>query len=65
MKAKVYISRDNTNLKGKILKSFYWLDVLGKISCGDKIFIKPNLTFTIPKKGVTVTPEFLKSVVEY
>lgn len=25
MKAKVYISRDNTNLKDEILKSFHWV----------------------------------------
>jgi len=41
-----------------------WIDARRIIVPGARVFIKPNLTWRTPTPGVTVTPEFLRALVE-
>jgi uncharacterized protein (DUF362 family) len=41
-----------------------WIGAKAIISPTTRVFIKPNLTWRVPKSGVTVTPAFLKTFVK-
>lgn len=61
---KVYIAKTGTDLEKSIRESLKWIDYEKIIRPGDRVFIKPNLTFTVHKQGVTVSPVFMRSLVK-
>lgn len=63
MRPKVYIAKTGSDLEKSIRESLKWIDYEKIIRPGNRVFIKPNLTFTVHRQGVTVSPLFLKSLV--
>lgn len=59
--AKVFISKINGE---ELEHSLQWLGFSEIIDVSKPVFIKPNLTFTIHKPGVTVRPEFILSIIK-
>lgn len=39
-----------------------WIDVRSKIKWGDSVFIKPNLTFPVHRKGVMTSPGCIEAM---
>jgi uncharacterized protein (DUF362 family) len=63
---RVCIERFNRpeDLAQTLARALEWLDVRSIISQNSRVFIKPNLTWRVPTPGVTVTPAFLRALVE-
>jgi uncharacterized protein (DUF362 family) len=63
---KVFLERfrDQSELQATISAALKWVDVNAIISANARVFIKPNLTWKKPTRGVTVTPIFLRAIVE-
>jgi len=51
-------------LEHVIRTALEWVNIRDTISKSTRVFIKPNLTWRTPKPGVTVTPPFLRTLVE-
>jgi uncharacterized protein (DUF362 family) len=51
-------------LRQNISEALNWVGVDKIIRSGARVFIKPNLTWKRPTPGVTVTPAFLRALVE-
>lgn len=52
------------NLETTLNDALDWTGAKAMITPGTRVFIKPNLTWRLPKPGVTVSPLFLRSLVE-
>ena len=61
---KVYISRWQVSINSVIGDTLDFLNWEGIVSSEAKVFLKPNLTYPIPKHGVTTSPEFIEAVVK-
>lgn len=62
---KVYLDRcEPGDLPATIARALEWIDVRSVVAPGARVFIKPNLTWRTPTPGVTVTPHFLRALVE-
>ncbi len=63
---RVFIERYDApeGLVGSIARGLEWVGAKKIIALGARVFIKPNLTWRVPTPGVTVTPAFLRAVVE-
>ncbi len=63
--SRVFIeSFTSTDLDEVLSKALRWVNAAQFIRPGARVFIKPNLTWRIPTPGVTVTPTFLRILVE-
>ncbi len=51
-------------LKKSLEDALNWIGAKAIITPAKRVFIKPNLTWRIPQPGVTVTPPFLRALVE-
>lgn len=64
-KSRVFIEEFNpTSLNESLARALAWIGASGVITRGLRVFIKPNLTWKSPTPGVTVTPLFLRFLVE-
>jgi uncharacterized protein (DUF362 family) len=63
---RVFVERfeDKLHLKRVIADALEWTGAENSITSNTRIFIKPNLTWRIPTPGVTVTPLFLRALIE-
>jgi uncharacterized protein (DUF362 family) len=63
---KVFIERYDApeELAAAIARSLEWVHARKIIAPDARVFIKPNLTWRVPTPGVTVTPAFLRALVE-
>ena len=63
---KIFIDRfsDDADLSHCICRALDWVGASTVIRPESRIFVKPNLTWRVPTPGVTVTPLFLKTLVE-
>jgi uncharacterized protein (DUF362 family) len=63
---RVYIEKmdKKEGLKESLSRALAWIGAANLIKPSSRIFIKPNLTWKTPTPGVTVTPAFLKALVE-
>ena len=61
----VYVSKfeKDSHIGLDIEKALDWLDVDRFISTDTTVFLKPNLTWSVYKPGITVRPEFIESLV--
>jgi uncharacterized protein (DUF362 family) len=63
--SRIFIDRfDSGSLRKKLAEALEWTDAKRIIRPATRVFIKPNLTWRIPTPGVTVTPAFIRAVVE-
>lgn len=62
--AKVFFVRHGNELEERYREGLEWLDIKAKIREYNKVYIKPNLTYSIFKEGVTVTPLVLEIIVK-
>ena len=62
-KRKFFISKVHNELKEKLQESLMWMDWERIVHPDSRIFVKPNLTFPSYKPGVTVSPEFLETLI--
>jgi uncharacterized protein (DUF362 family) len=63
--SRVFIDRfDSASLADKIAEALDWIQARNIIKPGSRVFIKPNLTWRLPTPGVTVTPVFIRALVE-
>ncbi|MCI0557571.1 MAG: DUF362 domain-containing protein [Nitrososphaera sp.] len=64
--SRVFIERFNQpeRLRDIIKDALDWTHARAIIAPGARVFIKPNLTWKQPAPGVTVTPAFLRALVE-
>ena len=46
-----------------IQQGFDWVGARSSIKWGDNVFIKPNLTFPVYRKGVMTNPECVEAIV--
>jgi uncharacterized protein (DUF362 family) len=51
-------------LAGAVAQALDWIQASSIIQPGARVFIKPNLTWNTPTPGVTVTPAFIRALVE-
>jgi len=63
-KHKVWISKTDRDLNREMEKALGWLDWPSIIASGARVAIKPNLTYPIPKDGVTTTPIALEALIQ-
>jgi uncharacterized protein (DUF362 family) len=65
-KPRVFVERfqDANHLKRVIADALDWTRARQLIRPDTRVFIKPNLTWRFPMPGVTVTPAFLRALVE-
>jgi uncharacterized protein (DUF362 family) len=63
---RVYIQRfdGQESLRERLAEAIDWIQVRSAIAPGARVFIKPNLTWRVPTPGVTVTPAFIRALVE-
>ena len=62
--AKVYIESLRTlDYTSAICKGFEWIGLGTRVKPGDRVFIKPNLTFPWFRPGVMTNPECLEAIV--
>jgi uncharacterized protein (DUF362 family) len=62
--ANVHIFTRPDNLEQSIEEAFEVLNIYSRINKSDKIYIKPNLTWTVFKEGVTTTPDCVEIVIK-
>ncbi len=63
--SRVFIDRFNPgSLDRSMAAALEWIGAPTAIPAGARVFIKPNLTWRTPTPGVTVTPLFLRRLVE-
>ncbi|HUR22205.1 MAG TPA: DUF362 domain-containing protein [Vicinamibacterales bacterium] len=64
---RVFLDRFDSpeDLSGTIARALHWIRASELIGRDTRVFIKPNLTWRRPTPGVTVTPEFIRTVVEH
>jgi len=62
--ANVNIYNQPDDLERSIAEAFEGLNIYGRVNQSDKIFIKPNLTWTVFKEGVTTTPNCVEIVIK-
>lgn len=64
--SQVFIERFNhpDELFHQIAAALAWINAKATIPEGARVFIKPNLTWKRPTPGVTVTPAFLRALIE-
>jgi uncharacterized protein (DUF362 family) len=63
---RVFIERFSSQetLEKSLGDALNWIGAKDIINLATRVFIKPNLTWRVPKSGVTVTPGFLRTLVE-
>src|ERR1043166_1415201 len=64
--SRVFIERfaGADEMRAALKEALAWIDVQRIIPPNSRVFIKPNLTWRTPTPGVTVTPSFIRAVVE-
>jgi len=64
--SRVFVDRFDTpeRLPEKVAEALRWIRADQIIRPGMRVFIKPNLTWRTPTPGVTVTPYFIRTLVE-
>lgn len=63
--SRVFIGQFGSQCLNYILtEALGWIGADAIIKPGARVFIKPNLTWRVPTLGVTVTPSFLRALVE-
>jgi uncharacterized protein (DUF362 family) len=63
--SRVYIGSLGTDYQTPLREGFEWIGLPSVLKRGDRVVIKPNLTFPIFRKGVMTNPEALEAVVLY
>lgn len=63
-KQRVFIAEMLAPIAETLDAALMWLDAKRFVRPGDKVFLKPNLTWRIPTLGVTTTPAFIAGVAE-
>src|SRR4051794_4699010 len=63
---RVFTDRFETadELRHTVDRALEWVGTSRLIRPGDRVFIKPNLTWKVPTPGVTTTPEAIRATVE-
>ena len=61
--ARIYIERISNNYLEQIQEGLTFVDMTSKVKPGDKVFIKPNLTFPHYRAGVMTSPECIEQLV--
>lgn len=64
-KPRVFIQRLDDEPSSRLRDGFAFLEGDGVIRAGEKIVIKPNLTFPVFRKGVMTNPEILEATILY
>src|SRR4051812_41886592 len=63
--SRIFIERFTPGDLSKVLSSALdWINASSLINANTRVFIKPNLTWRVHKPGITVTPEFIRALVE-
>lgn len=63
--SRVFVDRfEPQTLSSAVARALEWTQASRIISPGARVFIKPNLTWRAPTPGVTVTPAFIRALVE-
>jgi len=60
--ARVFITKVTTTLEQHLQDALTYICWEKYVPNGARVFFKPNLTYPIPKPGVTTTPEFVEAV---
>src|SRR5215471_17632531 len=60
---RVYLDRLESGYLPPIQAGLDWIGLSSKLRWGDTVFIKPNLTFPVFRKGVMTNPQCLEDVV--
>lgn len=60
---RVFMERLEADYTSVIRRGLAWVDVASKLKWGDTVFIKPNLTFPVYRKGVMTSPACLEAIV--
>jgi uncharacterized protein (DUF362 family) len=61
-KAGVYIGYQGKRVERTINEALEWIGWKDLITRDSYVFLKPNLTYPVPKPGVTTTPSFIEAV---
>jgi uncharacterized protein (DUF362 family) len=61
---KVFISRVPPSYEKQMQQALAYIEWEKLVPMGARVFFKPNLTYPIPKAGVTTTPEFIEAVLQ-
>lgn len=60
---RVYLDRLESRYLPPVRAGFDWIGLGSKLRWGDTVFIKPNLTFPVFRKGVMTNPQCLEDVI--
>jgi uncharacterized protein (DUF362 family) len=60
---KIYIERVTDSYLAQIREGLSFINLSSKIRGGDRVFIKPNLTYPYYKKGVTTCPQCIEELI--
>jgi len=61
--SRVFIDRfDQHTLRARVVEALDWVGIGKIVAPGARVFLKPNLTWKRPTRGVTVTPPFIRAV---
>ena len=63
MSRKIYVSRLTSDYLPVLRAGWEWLGFNSSVKQGDCVFIKPNLTFPVFRKGVMTNPECVEALV--
>lgn len=55
--------KDEDEIRQKLLEAFIWIKWQNIIDKEAKVFIKPNLTWSSYRPGVTTSPEIIEAVI--
>ncbi len=62
---KVFIDKiKEQELESQIRQALSWIGFFDQVKAGNKVFLKPNLTYPKFKEGVTTTPPLLEAVIK-
>lgn len=59
----ILIDRFTTDYTSVIRRGLEWTDVGSMVKWGDSVFVKPNLTFPVYRKGVMTNPECVEAII--
>jgi uncharacterized protein (DUF362 family) len=62
-KKRIYLDRLDRGYAAVIRDGLQWLNLQGRLTASSSVFIKPNLTFPVFRKGVMTNPECVEALV--